>query len=373
MYRFLWGCIAFALGVVHDLSIEIPDFFRIIRKQHLKVLHSSGPAPSSKTDYSKTALVAISSTAESIPFTMNLLISLRQLGFHIIVLSTKTFSDETAQLLLQNCDRVIERLPIGRDFGSYQLGLRLLKQSGVYDRIETLVLANDSMFYQAGFSSIAAAVIGSPTWGGLFENYHYHYHVGGFFQMFGGEVLRSREFQRFWNAYRPVSSRKHAINKGEVGLTRAMQRAGFRPTVYYTSNRIINSFLAEIESCNDLSRLCRVLLAQFGEEYALPTGQSPRDPLRDPDAVGRLVYLIAKNVEQRNPTHGVGLLANVLCGAPIKRDIAYRAAVTIGEILQFASGYTASEMTAMEMDLRARGSPAMFHGIRKILYLRGNL
>ena len=107
-----------------------------------------------------------------------------------------------------------------------------------------------------------------------------------------------------------------------------------------------------------------------------PPAQEARaevEPLLHTDFVAEIVKLIGDSAERRNPTHYVGLLANFLCGAPIKRDIAYRGIVTMGEILQVASGYSDAELAAMETDLRVRGTPAMFRGFERMLYRKGRL
>jgi hypothetical protein len=386
---FLWRWTALVVCIIYDFFTEIPDRIRIATNRHLEMLRTTVSEQRPAIDFSRTALVAIYPSAESLPFTINLLAALRQSQFHIIVLSTKRLSADVTTQLLTHCDHLIERRPIGRDFGSYQGGLRLLKKWGVYDRIDTLVLTNDSMFYQSGFSSIVASIVGAlPTWAAIFENYQIHYHAQSFFQVFGRQALSSAAFEKFWAAYKPLSSRRHAINKGEVGLTRAMRKAGFQPTAYYTSNRIINAMQRWIANSNDLSQLHRVMHAQWGSTYTdmldsfdapapgTAVGQEPPpavDPLQDADFASQIVRLIGYSVERHNPTHFAGVLANFLCGAPIKRDIAYRGTVTMGELLQIASGYSDAELAAMETDLRARGTPVMFRAFRKMLYHKGSL
>jgi hypothetical protein len=389
---FLWELLALAVCIIYDLYTEIPDRIRIAKKRHLEMLRTTVPEQRPAIDFSRTAIVAIYPSAESLPFTINLLEALRQSQFHIVVLSTRRLSADATTQLLMHCDHLIERRPIGRDFGSYQVGLTLLKKWGVYDRVDMLVLANDSMFYQPGFSSIVASIVDAPpTWAAIFENYEFHYHAQSFFQVFGRQALSSPAFDRFWAAYKPLSSRRYAIRKGEVGLTRAMRKAGFLPATYYTSNRIINAMQRWIADSNDLSPLHRVMRAQWGPAFTImlesldergkkiddqkagPELDPSQDPLQDPYFTSQVMRLIGYSVERRNPTHLVGLLANFLCGAPIKRDLAYRGIVTMGEILQVASGYSDAQLAAMETDLRARGTPVMFRTFRKMLYYKGRL
>ena len=264
----LWELVARFVCLIYDVFVDIPDRIRIATNSHLEMLRTTVSEQRAAFDFSRTAIVAIYPSEEALPFTINLLAALRQLQFHIIVLTTKRLSADVTERLLTHCDHLIERRPIGRDFGSYQAGLRLLKKWEVYDRIDMLVLANDSMFYRSGFSSIVASIIDTlPTWAAIFENYEIHYHAQSFFQVFGRQALSSPAFNRFWAAYKPLSSRRHAVDKGEVGLSRAMRKAGFQPATYYTSNRIINGFRSHIENTNDLSALRRVMHAQWGDAY----------------------------------------------------------------------------------------------------------
>lgn len=387
IYRMAWEVIALAVSIIHDFYLNVPDWFRITRKRHIEVLDTHVSTARSDADFTRTAIVATYLTEDSLPFTINLLVALRRSQFYLLVLSTRRLSAEMIERLLPHCDQIIQRRPIGRDFGSYQMGLQLLRDWGVYDRIDTLVLANDSMFYQSSFSSVVAEVVSAaPTWATLFENYEYHYHAQSFFQVFGRPALGSEAFKRFWACYWPLSSRPYAIDKGEVRLSYIMRRAGFKPTAYYTSNRLINALRSWMDSNNDLSSLHHVLHAQFGGAFMaivqpvksassvlMQPGSVRREPLLDVDALPQIVKLVSERTERFNPTHSVGVLANFLCGAPLKRDIVYRGFVTMAEVLQLACGYSDNELPAMETDLRARGNPAMFHGLEKMLYHRGRI
>lgn len=369
------------VALLHDAYIDLPDLLRIATKQHLQIL-SDRSLENQRNEAARVAVIAVYPTATSLPFTINLLVALRNAGFYILVLSSKRIAPEMANILLQNCDRLVERHPIGRDFGSYQMGLRLLKRRGAFSQIHTLVLANDSMFYPGSFSSVVDELLRDPqsSWMGLFENYQCYPHTQSFFQVFRRDLVNSRSFQDFWLKYRPLSSRPHVIRKGEIALSRVLHRASFRPQIRYTSNYLLKTLCRRIVVGNELDPLRRVLHATLNEQteeqnHAL-NGAQRRQSLSkrpDPNELSELELQLSIRIERRNPTHSVGLLANYLCGAPIKRDIAYRGTATIGQMLQLATGYSDAELSAMEADLRERGTPAMFRGLKRVLYNRGRI
>ena len=105
-------------------------------------------------------------------------------------------------------------------------------------KIRKLILANDSIYVLPGIEKTISDIQSSgEQYQGLTEVYEYHYHVGSHFLAFGESVLQSDWFRRFWRGYKPLSTRKHSIWKGEVGLTETLiQRAGFVPRILFDAN-----------------------------------------------------------------------------------------------------------------------------------------
>jgi hypothetical protein len=364
-----------AVGVIYDLRTHARDHLAMAQKLHLEIIRSS--VSGIPTDMRRIAIVAIHPSEACLPFILNLLEALKASGSSRLVLSTKRLSASLAEPLIEHSDRLIERHGIGRDFGSYQMGIGLLKEWGVYDSVDTLVLANDSMFYQSGFSETLSGMLNSD-WSALFENYEIHYHAQSFFQVFGRPVLQSKAFNKFWGDYVPLSSRKHAIDNGEVGLSTKLIKAGYFPSVVYTSRRLMDALSKRYETGQDIDLVSKTLYATMGPRYAemlrnLAVNQPSAMLERNASSLLECTIAseIARRSETKNPTHTVGLLANVLLNAPIKRDIAYRGCATAGEVLRVASGYSPQEIACMERDFRIRGNPAMLTGLRRMLYNAG--
>ena len=382
---------------VNDVFELIRDNLLLLRGLHKVVLSDKAGGLPEGASHARVAIVAMYAEDVSIPFVRNLLRALDAAGFFILAVSTRLLSPRMTEEILPLCHRLIERPPVGRDFGSYQMGLQWMEARPSLKSADTLLLANDSLFYPPSISEILQEMLRQDgNWLALFENYQYHYHAQSFFQIFRTPIFKSSPFMNFWRNYRPLSSRKHSINKGEVGFSRALRRAGFLPMVRYTSSRIIEEFRRAVRAPDDRLPLRQVLHASLGPTYEAiiarvkepaTTDQSARglridagqqlgldnDPLVYPEITSAIVRHLSERIERHNPTHSIGLLANFLCRAPIKRDICYRGILTMGQTLDLATGYSASELAAMESDMRWRGTPAMFTGVKRMLYDRGRI
>ena len=187
----------------------------------------------------RVAVVAVYPT-EPIAFSIvNLLSALRLAGFWTLVVSSATLEEGLRHKILKNCNYLLERLPFGRDFGSYQMGLSWLKSKGKLDAAEYLALTNDSLFLPASFSGrLQEFMKMSRSWYALFENSEHHYPYAEFFPDLSKGHVQRPAFEEFWASYTPYSPRKHTIFNGEVDFTRQMVAAGFLAHVMFSSARI---------------------------------------------------------------------------------------------------------------------------------------
>ena len=367
------------VGRIYDLRIKTKDRMRMRSGEHERFHPARAPFDHAAYDFARTAVVAIYPSEESLPFTINLLDAFRQANFLIIIVSNQRLNDATVRELGDRYDHLIEKWPIGRDFGCYQAVIRCLERWGVYDSIKTLALVNDSMFYPRTMDqTLRDLLILEGTWLALFENYQFHHHAQSFFQIFREEVVRSQAFKEFWQTYRPFSSRTHSINSGEVGLSAKLRAAGFFPSVLYRSSAII-SRLEEALETEGCERFSRMLMATLGRETVTKTLLSRLDQTPTGTNNARLVLMpdlaraVSEIAERHNPTHRLALLLNRLFEAPLKRDLAYRETFTIGEIVSAATGFSASERLSMENDLRRRGLFVSLNRFQRMLFRTGRI
>jgi len=359
---------------------------------------------------SRVAVVAIYPSDSGLTFTVNLLNALIKANCYILVISSARLPKAMSASLLPCCHQLIERASVGRDFGSYRYGLQWIDRfPDRFRNLQTIVLANDSMFYPKSFDREVERMLADPAeWQCLFESYDIQLHAQSFFLVFGRSVFTSPAFRNFWARFRPYSSRVHAIHRGEVGLSRVLCRSGWACKATYTSSRIVSALLEHEEDMDllwlgelspseewDISRTklfaaAAALMRNAAPEQEISTtgclsasAGSDREQQRlmsnkadfRPDILERRkwIHRIGQRCELSNPTHSVALLVNVLFGGPIKRDVCYRGTLDIFQVVQHAAGFDAREREAMERDLVRRGLPASFRGIRRVLWRWGRL
>lgn len=335
------------------------------KDRHVYLDKEGGLPPPEKQG--RVAVVALWPSSTSLPFTLNLLNGLADNGFFILVVTTRRLSGMIGDVVLANCHNYIERYPIGRDFGSYKMGLTWLRARRLMETSDTLFLGNDSMYYTRSITTTIAEMLSSDSdWIGLFESFERHYHIGSFLQIFRRPVFTSRAFDEFWRHYKVYSSREHTIGRGEVGLSTCISRNGFRPYVHLNSIKIgdvVESYLnADCEGS-----VKSAIIATMGNMWVQKTAHerailsvidylySRTDQSRKGARARIVASMMGRAAERRNPTHSVGILCNALFEAPIKRDICYRGTHSIGELVRMAMGFSDSEKDAMLSDLKSKG------------------
>ena len=366
-----WYCFGF------DLREWLNDAGALRQGKHLTPTAEYDGALVGSEHPKRAAIVAIYPT-ESITFSiLNLLNALQSADFWILVVSTKRLEENQRQLITKNCNHLLERFPVGRDFGSYRMGMRWLKENKKLENAEFLALTNDSLFYPASFSErLQDFMSESNQWYALYECFEIHYHTQSFFQIFRRDMFLSSAFQRFWNDYTPYSARKHTIHKGEVEFSRRMVAAGFLSRVMFNTSRVCADVLTALKSENTDPGVVLALKQTMKDEYfdlieriksnlVFEAEHKLLSTVAANDIANRLSY----HMENRNPTHSIGLLCNILYDAPIKRDIVYRGHIELGTLISQCRGFTVKERTLMNDDLRRKGLPASLAFSRRLVVL----
>lgn len=178
---------------------------------------------------------------------------LREAGCSIVFVTTgPRMSGDTLAWLTENCALIIRRRNVGLDFGSYRDGLRAIPD---LSRLERLVLANDSVY--GPFTNLATIVdkmdFGAIDAWGTTDSWERRYHIQSYFIVFGSRALRSDAFRRFWNGVRDVRSKRFIITNYEVGLTRALMKAGLRARAVYPCRAAAEAFVRDVRERNILN------------------------------------------------------------------------------------------------------------------------
>jgi hypothetical protein len=193
-------------------------------------------------------------------FTRNLIDAVARSRLNLVIVSNAQLHDTFRSTLLESCHLLVERVNLGRDFGAYKDGIAIIRSR--YSNIDRLIIMNDSMFFfEKGLDHLIAALDGEDDFIGLTEVLEIHYHVQSFMLSFGRRVLYHEKFLNYWQKYRPISTRRWAIHKGEVGLTRRLTRAGFKPVVLYHGGQLLDHL--RNKSVDELLGAVRLLPTRF--------------------------------------------------------------------------------------------------------------
>jgi hypothetical protein len=363
---------------VCDIFTHANDLFNMALGRD-KLIYSEGAGKFERqASYARAAIVALYPDENSLPFAANLMNGLNENGFFVLAIIAKKIPANLSQRLQENCHVLIERFPIGRDFGSYKMGLDWIEKQPEFKNVDTIALANDSMFYPQHITHTIRDLLAlGSDWLGLFENFQTRRHVQSFFEVFRAPILKSASFKKYWKKYLPLSSRTHSICKGETGLTSTLIRAGFNPLVLYNSTSIRESLIQKLDDNNaeQFSNIAHLLVLAcqnsrmrarnvlIDESFYLTLFNDLTGKFANMSADIKKVEIaqrIAASAEVMNPTHAVGLACNLLFNAPVKRDLCYRKILYCCDLLPYVHGFSEQEKKCMLSDMTRRGFPASF-------------
>jgi lipopolysaccharide biosynthesis protein len=203
-------------------------FLASLRRTNGKFVTSRHVGADRLTDGAKVAVFAHYDPAGIVhDFVIYYLRALRDAGYVVVFVSNAPdFGTASLQRVLPLSALVLLRSNVGYDFGAFKDGIEAL---GALSRFEQVVLANDSVYGPLFDLSeiLARCDAGADIWG-MTDNLAGSYHLQSYFLLFRGRALVCPELLAFFRSVRPVQSKQWIIQRYEIGLTLAMQRAGLR-------------------------------------------------------------------------------------------------------------------------------------------------
>ena len=165
---------------------------------------------------------------------------LAQLGFEILFISNSAIKKESADLLTSTIEKVtiFERENKGADFGAWKWAIEndIIPQDADY-----LLLSNDSIYGPvvplAPIFDSMQSLPGIDFWG-LTDNYQVNWHLQSFFLCLSKKVFTSNAFKNVFNHNFTEYSKRQIIELGEVELTQALLRAGFKGATYISYEKV---------------------------------------------------------------------------------------------------------------------------------------
>lgn len=259
---------------------------------------------------------------------INYLQALRECGFRILYIHNGSLAADVIDSLGAYCDRVLCRQNIGQDFGAWKDAYLFALAQGLLDNADWLLMCNDSNFFLAGpqgerfvekfrheLDANRVQLIA------LNKNYELWQHYQSYFLCYSRSLYRSSSFNRFWKRYRPLTHRYHAINNGEIALTRHVL-SGVSAKVIYESTGLAQA----------LSEACLV----SEEFYSL----LPQNAMYLSERVEGAVSLTPLRIQQvlalldcHNPSHAYALLFVRYLGSPfLKKDLLRQGVYSLPQI-----------------------------------------
>jgi len=282
------------------------------------------------------------------------------------------------------------------------------------------VLLNDSLFFfSKGLDQIFSALQGPQDFIGLTEVLEYHYHVQSFMLSFGEQVIKNPRFQRYWRRYRPISSRRWSIHRGEVGLTRTVTKAGFKPHILFHGSQLtkhlqgqpmtelfdalrllpvylrhkLHTELQTLESRDAIESLTKSVQnlsisrgretdAELTRMRAQSIEKVLQKVLRASDHFNSVenwklrsfVSRIISRITLTNQIHVGGFLFMKYLGlSVIKRDIFYREVYTMEDVYEILSLFQEPLLEEVIADIRQKGTASNLKGFRRLLYRHGSI
>ena len=304
-------------------------------------------------EHLKFAVVALFPVPDSIYkiSIQNLISGLRSNGLHIVLMlngpvdaTLKSYFNEA------NCT-VITRRNIGRDFGAYKDGVLWLDEEVGLEKIERLLLINDTLLWMNNGSECIAKTL-HADWSSLFLNLESHTHAQSFFLSFSNNVLKNRKLLKFWKRYVPTKYRRLAILNGEIKLSGMLIKEGFRcrslvaPGLFESIDKdgdiqkTINSLLGSLTLSEQggitppgVTSGRKMPMIEINPFIAVEEAKLVKS-LEDSQIMESLVRLFSQYCNSHAP-HRIGLHLYVLFGLPLKTDI-YKC-YTLSEIYRCVS------------------------------------
>ncbi|MCZ4060746.1 hypothetical protein O3W44_19075 [Pantoea sp. LMR881] len=144
---------------------------------------------------------------------------------NIFVIAVNTLKLKAEEYPDSLVDVYIERENFGRDFGSYQAGMKYIYENKIDTSCERLLIINDSVFFSLkNLSAFIYELFNSKTEVlGATENSQHSHHLGSFCISVNGDIVRNERFKNYWYGYKLSNVRPLVIKRGEFALSKLLK------------------------------------------------------------------------------------------------------------------------------------------------------
>ncbi len=261
---------------------------------------------------------------------LNYLNILRKTNFEIIYVHNGNLDQKIKKLLADMGHYVICRDNVGQDMGAYKDVMILLENHKLTDKLDWILICNDSNFCIGGnnaetfanrFSNILEKDVNEkPDFISLNCNYDKDLHHQSYFLCFSSIVFKNKKFKNFWKNYIPLNHRYHAIEQGEKQLTKKVL-SKYKAKIMFTSHELCASLNVNLKDqkylVDNLPKVLFYLSLSF----------------EDSEKIEYETKTIIDSLENYNPSHVFGLLNILFMNYPfLKKDVVRQGTFSFSQI-----------------------------------------
>lgn len=288
-------------------------------------------------------------------------------GVQIVAVANCRLPEDYARTLREHCSVVIAAPNIGRDFGAYQIGVRFVQKALGAGDLERLIMFNDSIYFFDNVDHgplVEALVDSTKTYVGAFENFHGEYHVGSFMFAIDGKLAQAASFTSFWENYLPYSNRRHAIQNGEIAISRKLITSGNVAHIVYPVELVFHHLISsDLWKTVDLNSPLLSLGARSRIKDLIQERSSTSATI-----TAAMLPALSEFYQNNNQSHNLGLAAAALCGCPfMKKDLVKNGIALLSDIYSLNQMFHLESTDYYRASFQTRGTRATHMGLRSRL------
>jgi hypothetical protein len=189
-----------------------------------------------------------------------LLLKAKAKGLYVIAINTQKLLGP--KNFTNFFDVYIERYNFGRDFGSYKTAFKFLYKHQYHKVCPRVIMLNDSVFYESTRTGKFLDDLINPSIEvlGATENFEIQHHLGSFCISIAGRVLRHKRLRKYWRRYRNSDVRPTVIKRGEMNLSRCLQKTVKSPedmAALYSMTTIAAKLMEDSKAVSEAAQFLR--------------------------------------------------------------------------------------------------------------------
>ena len=284
-----------------------------------------------KNDAKRLAIFVGYHNSNKIPESnLNYLNILKKTHFEIIYVHNGNLDQNIKNFLTEMGCYVICRDNVGQDIGAYKDVILLIENYNLNVDLKWILICNDSNFCLGGINSekfinrfsniLDKEVHDKPDFISLSCNFDRILHHQSYFLCFSSIVFKNKKFRNFWKRYIPLNHRYHAIEEGEIKLTKKVL-SSFKPKIMFTSHELFSSLKNNLKDQKYLVGNLPKVLFYLSLSY------------EDSEIIQYDTKTIVDSLENYNPSHVFGLLNILFMNYPfLKKDVVRQGTYSFSQV-----------------------------------------